>query len=147
MVNVYCRFSEISGKLNSRKFMESYKFLEGYQEKEVELLSQQMSKVKKDDEKEAIKAELIKSRQEMKERQRDQAVKKRLSELKKIERQKVAQGKKPFFLKESVKKDIALEERYDELKKEGKLQKFLVKKRKKNANKDHRWLPYERREN
>lgn len=127
--------------------MESYKFLEGYQEKEVELLSQQMSKVKKDDEKEAIKAELIKSRQEMKERQRDQAVKKRLSELKKIERQKVAQGKKPFFLKESVKKDIALEERYDELKKEGKLQKFLVKKRKKNANKDHRWLPYERREN
>jgi ribosomal RNA-processing protein 36 len=59
----------------------------------------------------------------------------------------VKKGKKPFFLKESAKKEIALEQRYEDLKKEGKLQKFLAKKCKKNSNKDHRWLPQGRRAN
>ena len=31
--------------------------------------------------------------------------------------------------------------RYKELRKEGKLHKFMEKRRKKNSNKDHRWLP------
>jgi ribosomal RNA-processing protein 36 len=47
-------------------------------------------------------------------------------------------------LKESAKKEIALEEKYEELKRDGKLQKFLAKKSKKDASKDKRWLPYER---
>lgn len=58
----------------------------------------------------------------------------------------MSKGKKPFFLKEAAKKEIALEERFEELKREGKLQKFLDKRRKRNSNKDHRWLPYERRD-
>ncbi len=36
--------------------------------------------------------------------------------------------------------------RYKELKKEGKLNKFMEKKRKKNSNKDHRWMPARRSE-
>lgn len=36
-------------------------------------------------------------------------------------------------------------EKFKELKKAGKLDKFLEKKRKKNANKDHRFLPSQRR--
>ena len=34
--------------------------------------------------------------------------------------------------------------RYKDLKKEGKLNKFMEKKRKKNSNKDHRWMPTRR---
>lgn len=34
--------------------------------------------------------------------------------------------------------------RYEGLKEEGKLSKFMEKKRKKNAAKDHRWLPSKR---
>ena len=36
--------------------------------------------------------------------------------------------------------------RYNELKREGKLNKFMTKKRKQNSNKDHRWLPSRRGE-
>lgn len=35
-------------------------------------------------------------------------------------------------------------DRYEGLKEEGKLSKFMEKKRKKNAAKDHRWLPSKR---
>jgi hypothetical protein len=86
----------------------------------------------------------------------------------------VKNGKKAFFLKESAKKQIALEvrcvmvckavsravdlalwyrhlllvdlheHRYDELKKSGKLNQFLNKKRKRNSNKDHKKIPYRR---
>lgn len=138
------RFSDISGKLNHRKFMDAYGFLNDYQEKEVEQLAHQVKKTKNEEVKQELRQKLLQSSQEIKERKRHEAVQQRLSELKKVEKEKIKSGKKPFFLKQSAKRDIALEERYEELKKTGKLQQFLTKKRKKNANKDHRWLPFQR---
>ena len=73
-------------------------------------------------------------------------IKDRLSVARAEEREKVKNGKMPFHLNRNAKKVIALEERFDELKGEGKLNSFLLKKRKKNANKDHRWLPSRREE-
>ena len=129
-----------------------------------------------------------------KERARGLRVMQRLDTLRVEEREKVKAGKKPFFLKNSVKNTINLEEkygiafffcillllvgialigsivarafyplfifaflcsklifaillrRYKELKKDGKLHKFMEKRRKKNSNKDHRWLPQRRSE-
>ncbi|TMS23345.1 Ribosomal RNA processing protein 36-like protein, partial [Larimichthys crocea] len=46
-----------------------------------------------------------------------------------------------FFLKNSDKKKLQLAEKYQELKKSGKLENFLSKKRKRNAGKDRRKLP------
>jgi hypothetical protein len=47
-------------------------------------------------------------------------------------------------LKASEKKTMLLEEKYNELKKEGRLNQFMEKRRKKNSNKDHRWMPERR---
>jgi len=52
------------------------------------------------------------SKQELQSRRRTEKLNSRLSELKAQEREKVKQGKKPFFLKRSAIKEIALEERY-----------------------------------
>lgn len=82
----------------------------------------------------------------MTERRRDYAVRNRLKELKHAEKEKVKEGKKAFFLKKSDIKTIAMEERYNELKKDGKLHRFMEKKRHRNANKDHLKMP-SRREN
>jgi ribosomal RNA-processing protein 36 len=71
-------------------------------------------------------------------------VKERLKAVKQEEKEKVAKGKNPYFLKRSAKKAIEMEERFDELKKQGKLNSFLNKKRKKNASKDRKWLPTRR---
>jgi hypothetical protein len=43
------------------------------------------------------------------------------------------------------KKRLELEDRYEQLAKEGTLEKALAKKRRKNAAKDHKWLPRSRR--
>lgn len=56
----------------------------------------------------------------------------------------VKQGKTPYFLKRTTKEAIAVEERYNELKKGGKLGKFMEKKRQRNASKDQKKMPMRR---
>ncbi len=50
-------------------------------------------------------------------------------------------GKKPFYLKKSDKRRAELLQKYEELKKGGKLENYMAKRRKKNAAKDHRYVP------
>ena len=57
------------------------------------------------------------------------------------ETQAVKEGKKRFFLKKSEKKKQELIQKYQELKSTGRLQKAIEKKRKKNAQKDRRYMP------
>jgi ribosomal RNA-processing protein 36 len=58
----------------------------------------------------------------------------------------LAQGKTPFYLSKSAKKDLVLQEQFKalEAKGPGALDKFLEKKRKKNASKDRSKLPWKR---
>eukprot|EP01036_Dinobryon_divergens_P032150 gene32150-41685_t len=135
------RFSDISGVMDDKIFAKNYIFLDEYREKEIDLVAKSMRKIKNVDKKAEIKAELMKMKQQHAERRRGLAVMSKLEELKKEEKEKVKSGKNPFFLKKSVKKTIALEERYNELKKEGKLHKYMEKRRRKNAAKDRRYLP------
>lgn len=142
------RFSDLHGKLSHNSFFNGYKFLDGYQEDEIKKLQKASKKAKSDSTRELLTSELGKRKQEMLERRRALRIKERLGEIKSEERRKVAAGKKPFFLKESAKKTVAMEQRFDELKAagHGKLKKFIEKKRAKNASKDRRWLPGSRRE-
>lgn len=61
------------------------------------------------------------------------------------EKAAVAAGKKPFFLKKSEKRKRELLAKYEELKSAGQLDKYMAKRRKKNAAKDHRYVPSGRR--
>lgn len=60
------------------------------------------------------------------------------------EREAVKQGKKPFFLKHSEAKRQELVARYKHLKATGGLEKVVQKRRRKNAMKDHRYVPSSR---
>ena len=53
-------------------------------------------------------------------------------------------GKRPFFMKKSEKKKQELVRKYHELKASGGLEKAMAKKRRKNASKDHRYVPTSR---
>ncbi|KAE8727013.1 putative Transcriptional corepressor SEUSS [Hibiscus syriacus] len=85
---------------------------------------------------------------------------------KKKEKEAVKHGKRPFYLKKCnvtnpllaldflIKKEIVSEirkqrlvEKYKKLKASGKLESFIEKKRRKNAAKDHRFMPYRRPNN
>jgi ribosomal RNA-processing protein 36 len=65
---------------------------------------------------------------------------------KREEREAVVNGKSAFYLKRKDKKKIELQAKFQDLQESGKLSKFMAKKRKKNASKDHRWLPTNRKE-
>ncbi|CAN6902137.1 unnamed protein product [Brassica oleracea] len=67
-----------------------------------------------------------------------------LTEHKKKEREAAKMGKKPYYLKQSEIRKQELNEEYNSLKESGKLSLFLDKRRKKNATKDHRYMPYRR---
>jgi ribosomal RNA-processing protein 36 len=139
------RFSDLNGRLNSQRFYESYDFLDEYQQNEVAKLEKALKKCKSTSEAASeITEELMKMRQQMSERRKKLREVKKVNELMAVEKSKIKDGKKPFFLKKNALKEKLLEDRYDELKKEGKLKKFIDKKRKRNSSKDHRWLPTRR---
>eukprot|EP00798_Chlamydomonas_sp_ICE-L_P000676 gene676-2107_t len=68
-----------------------------------------------------------------------------LKDIKTKERGEVAKGKKPYFLKKSEQKKMELVAQYKELSQKGGLEKFMEKRMKKNAAKDHRYVPSQRR--
>ena len=58
----------------------------------------------------------------------------------------MAAGKRPYYLKKGEVRRQELVAQYQELKASGGLVKFMEKRRKKNAAKDHRYLPSARRD-
>lgn len=113
--------------------------------------------------------------QELSEKTKKEKIRSALTKRKREEREAVASGKNPFYLKvrpcvcvsfEAVdaladtdvasvvayalvqrkdKKKLELQTKFQDLQESGKLSKFMAKKRKKNASKDHRWLPTQRK--
>eukprot|EP00794_Sanderia_malayensis_P020097 gene20097-22067_t len=141
------RFDDLSGNLNEELFKKSYGFLEGMKKKEKKAIQQQMKKEKNLEKKAALRKLL--QRMEQQETREKQAEERRVREheIKKKEMEAVQQGKKPFYMKKSEKKKLELVEKYKHLKESGKLEKYLSKKRKRNAAKDRRNLPWKRQQN
>ncbi|MBA0819667.1 hypothetical protein Gohar_003617, partial [Gossypium harknessii] len=75
-----------------------------------------------------------------------------LSAHKKKEKEAAKHGKRPYYLKKynffaaEIRKQRLIE-KYKKLKASGKLESFIEKRRRKNAAKDHRFMPYRRSNN
>ncbi|XP_074570694.1 uncharacterized protein LOC141827373 [Curcuma longa] len=67
-----------------------------------------------------------------------------LSEHIKKEREAAKKGKRPYYLKKSEIRERKLIKKYNELKAVGKLDSYIEKRQKRNASKDHRYMPYRR---
>lgn len=107
------RFESTSGELKADLFRSSYGFLEEHEAAEI---------------KQSGDPELLRRRVERQRKESERDVK---AKLKREERQAVAQGKKPFFLKRAQIKRKVLEQRFDDLRKRGKLDTFMRRKEKK----------------
>ncbi|KAF3448489.1 hypothetical protein FNV43_RR09202 [Rhamnella rubrinervis] len=70
-----------------------------------------------------------------------------LAEHKKKEREAAKQGKQPFYLKKSEIRKRRLVNKYEELKASGKLEAYIENRRRRNAAKDRRYMPYRRPDN
>ncbi|XP_035037019.2 ribosomal RNA processing protein 36 homolog [Hippoglossus stenolepis] len=136
------RFDDLSGEYKPEIFEKTYKFIDNIKQREKEVVQKQLKRKKMSNEKKE-KLQFLLKRMENQERARKSREQQRERELqfKRQQRERANQGAQPFFLKKSEKKKLQLAEKYQELKKSGKLQNFLSKKRKRNAGKDRRKLP------
>ncbi len=93
------RFNDMNGKLSDKEFYNNYNFLNDYQESEIKKLAKAMKKTKGNDKKQHLKGEINARKQNLSERKRAMDLQQRISSMRQTEKEKVAAGKKPFFMK------------------------------------------------
>ncbi len=138
------RFEGLSGVLDETKIRKTYAFLEDYREDEMKLLKEEIRKSQDAERKETLKRTLL----SMESRKKAQQAKDKQQEIIRNHRAKekelVKQGKKPFYLKKTEQKKLALIDKFSGLK--GKqLDRAMERKRKKTTQKDRKHMPEERR--
>ncbi|KAK9905044.1 hypothetical protein WJX75_008538 [Coccomyxa subellipsoidea] len=141
------RFDSLSGALQQDRFRKQYAFL--YDEQlpaEKEELKSTLQKTKGADKKLELQAQLTRVQQQIQEERSKRRKEAWEAEHKRKEREAVKGGKGVFFQKRSEKKRQELIRRYEELKATGRLEKVMAKRQKKNAAKDHRYVPSARRQ-
>uniref|UniRef100_A0A5B7BMN0 rRNA biogenesis protein RRP36 n=1 Tax=Davidia involucrata TaxID=16924 RepID=A0A5B7BMN0_DAVIN len=142
------RFESLCGELDVEGFKKRYNFL---YENELPAEREELKKLmKKSNDPEVINE--LKNRTAWIDKQLKSASAKRtdnqiLAEHKKKEREAAKKGKQPYYLKKSEIQKQRLIEKYKDLKVSGKLESFIEKRRRKNAAKDHRYIPYRRSNN
>ncbi|XP_030051548.1 ribosomal RNA processing protein 36 homolog [Microcaecilia unicolor] len=135
------RFDNLSGEYNPEVFEKTYGFLRDIKEAEEEVVQKALKKTQDPIEKEKLQQLLQRMVQQETAGRNGQRQRERLQIFKRQQRKLAKEGKKPFYLKKSEKCKLELAEKYEVLKKSGKLESFLSKKRKRNASKDKRKMP------
>lgn len=135
------RFDDLSGKFDEETFKEDYSFVKDIQEKERKSVERALRECEDEEEAERLRKLLYRMKQQdiaQKKKERKRKIDKQLQSQ---EMELVKKGKKPYFVKKSDKKMLELAEQFKDLKKSGKLEKYLAKKRKKNISKDRGQMP------
>ncbi|XP_024958769.1 ribosomal RNA processing protein 36 homolog [Cynara cardunculus var. scolymus] len=139
------RFESLCGTLDVDGFKKRYNFLyESALPAEKEHLKNQMKKTKDPEVISGLKERVAWVDKQLKSASTKVVDKEILVKHKKKEREAAKQGKQPYYLKKSEIRKQQLVEKFKELKESGKLASFIEKKRRKNAAKDHRFMPYRR---
>ncbi|KAJ8772559.1 hypothetical protein K2173_027736 [Erythroxylum novogranatense] len=141
------RFESYAGNLDVDGFRKRYDFLyENNLPAEREELKKQLKKSKNPRDIDQLKDRISWIDKQLKFESAKQIDATILAEHKKKEREAAKQGKRPYYLKKSEIRKQRLIEKYNKLKASGKLESFIEKRRRKNAAKDHRYMPYRRSE-
>ncbi|GFU22532.1 ribosomal RNA processing protein 36-like protein [Nephila pilipes] len=131
------RFDDLSGSFNNEEFVENFSFLKDIKEREKKELEKELENVGDDMKR---KKQILSLLQKMRNQEKNikQLEKEKAERLKQQEEIMEAArcGKKPYIPNKTVMKRKKLVETYQTLKKSGKLEKYLERKRKKHFCKD-----------
>ncbi|KAJ3539154.1 hypothetical protein NM208_g5610 [Fusarium decemcellulare] len=133
------RFDPLVGRVDEEKASRAYAFLDEYREKEMADLKAQIKKTKDPNAKDDLKRQLQAMESRKKARKRKEEADYLLKEHRKKEKELVAQGKTPFYLKKSEQKKQLLVNRYEGMSK-GQVNRAIERKRKKVAGKEKKEL-------
>lgn len=135
------RFDDLSGEYNEKEFEKGYAFLKEIEAEDERNLKKFVKVSEQEEMVEDAKRKLKNIKRLSREKTNGRKIDEKMRTLKKAELAAVKEGKKPFFLKKSERKKLALAEKFKELKQSGKLEKYMEKKRKRNAAKLKKALP------
>ncbi|KAM5262886.1 ribosomal RNA processing protein 36 homolog [Ctenodactylus gundi] len=135
------RFDDLSGEYNPEVFDKTYQFLNDIRAKEKELVKKQLKKHRSGEKHENLRQLLQRMEQQEAAQQERKRQQERHLALKQERRALAQQGHRPYFLKKSEQHQLALADKFKELKRSKKLESFLSRKRRRNAGKDRRRLP------
>ncbi|KAK7390085.1 hypothetical protein VNO78_25384 [Psophocarpus tetragonolobus] len=139
------RFESLCGNFDPEGFRKRYNFLyENDLPAERQALKKELKKLKDPKRVNEIEERVSWIDKQLKSDSAKHIDAKILTKHKRKEREAAKQGKRPFYLKKSEIRKQRLVEKYNNLKSSGKLEAFLEKKRRRNAAKDHRYMPYRR---
>ena len=147
--------------MDENAFNSRYKFMEEMHQKEIEHLKAMLNPKRNkhgkktkgarktvpvfdEETKLEMQQKLTKMQQKQAENLKKSKARKIKSDFMKKQRARAAEGAKPYYPKRSQLREMEMTEKFNELDKAGKLASFMAKRRKKNSNKDHRWLPKRR---
>lgn len=136
------RFDPISGdaaRISEAKASKAYAFLDEYRDKELADLRAQAKKAKDPPRKEELKRQIMSIESRRKARKHKEEEERLLAEHRKKEKEFVAQGKQPFYLKRSEQKKQLLVNRFAGMSK-GQVDRAIERKRKKVAGKEKKEL-------
>ncbi|KAH0792940.1 ribosomal RNA processing protein 36 [Histomonas meleagridis] len=133
------RFSEQCGEMDKIGFVKNYSFLQQNREREIKEITNAM----KNSDNSTDLAALKRQRQSLVDQQKtfDTKIKDVEERIRwhRDEKQRILEGKKPFWLDKKAMREMAEQKKFNQLKQSGKLQKYLAKKRKKQAAKDKKF--------
>ncbi|KAF7801384.1 ribosomal RNA processing protein 36-like protein [Senna tora] len=139
------RFESLCGRLDPDGFRKRYNFLfENDLPAEKQALLKDLKKCKDPDRINEIEERISWIDKQLKSDSAKRVDTEILNKHKKKEREAAKQGKRPYYLKNSEIRKQKLIEKYKDLKASGKLEAYIEKRRKRNAAKDHRYMPYRR---
>ena len=134
------RFDDLSGTFRENVFQDSYGFIKDIRSEEKTQLQAELKKCKDPNKRD----QLVRLINKMNTAEQSQQVKSERQRLKVESRKRamhnVKQGKNPYFAKKSELRKSELKNKFEKLKKEGKVDKYLAKRRKLNLQKDKKSL-------
>ncbi|KAF4120204.1 ribosomal RNA-processing protein 36 [Geosmithia morbida] len=137
------RFDPLStgrpGQFDEAKARRAYAFLDEYRDKELAELRAQVRKTKDPGLKEELKRQVLSMESKRKAQKRKDEEQALLAEHRRREKELVARGKQPFYLKKSEQKKQLLTSRFESMSK-GQVDKAIARKRKKVAGKEKKEL-------
>ena len=138
------RFIESCGDFNEFHFAKNYDFIDQYQKNELAQINQKLKVTEDEEELEKLK----KAKTILRDKLISKETKKKLqairSDTRKQEAKMVAKGKKPYYVKKSVEKEMMKEKKFEEMSGKGNLDKWLAKKAKRKASKHRKLIPARR---
>lgn len=134
------RFDASSGVFRKDAFEKSYKFLNELEKQEHVIIQDKILKTTDSNERDQLMKLQERLNSKLIQKKADEEKQKVLKDWKKSEMQKVQQGKKPFFLKQTEIKKRVLVQKFNDLKTND-VDKLLAKRRKHNAAKERKRMP------